>query len=352
MNRLLMAAASARILLIASMSAGSSGAPASAVFNPKADPPIVSPALRFGDGRLFTPREIRVSGREIIVLDEKAPMAPADNEFVVFDRAGRWLKNFGRGGQGPGEFGQAHAFDLRGDVIAVLDSFKQCIHEFAASDKRFLKTIRYGSEQAFTTPHDFAALPSGGYVLCRPRGIRGDKTLFRVSPQGRIETSFLDVVPAFESEEDLMKNGNSSDPVRVRKQYAVLGYAEAGGGGIYYLPWLGNELLRLDLDGRVLERAVLPIPSLEKTVPVTKSVGSPTIERRLNYGLRCVGPSVWVLSRNEAGESLLFEYAAGRWIERLRAREALQDFDIADGRMYAVDQEAGAVLVYDLPSGR
>ncbi len=309
------------------------------------------PLFRFGEGRLFTPCGIRISGRDVIVLDEKAA-DPGDNSFAVFDLEGHWKRELGRGGQGPGEFGQAHAFDIRDGILFVLDSFRQCVHEFAASDMRFLKSVRFGAAQVFTTPHDFCALADGGFILARPRGVRGDKALFRISPEGRTVGSFLDVVPVFESEADLMKNGNSGDPRRVRKQYAGLGYVEARGPGIVHLSWLTDELLCLDADGGILERLTLPLASLEKTVPVVKQGVFFTIERRLNYGLRCRGESIWVLSRTPEGESVLHEYASGRWLERLRTEAPLQDFDLAEGRVYALDQESGEVLVYGLSPSR
>jgi len=319
---------------------------------PQTQAAIIAPKLRFGQGRLFVPCNIRVSGSEILVLDEVAPMTPDDNKIVVFDTAGRWKSEFGRGGQGPGEFGQAHSFEVHGDVISILDSFRQCIQEFAASDKRFLRTVRYGAEQVITTPHDFAVLEGGGYVLAKPRGVRGDKTLLQIGPDGKPLASFLEVLPVYETYEELLAKGSSQEPDRVRKNYVNLGYLESAGRTIYYLSWLRNEILAFDFDGKEIGRHALPLPSLEKTVRIVKENGFSNIERRLNYGLRCAGDRIWVLSRDEAGVSILFEIAGGRVVERLRAKETLQDFAVAGDSLFAVDQDAAEILVYPLPPVR
>jgi len=279
-------------------------------------------------------------------------MTPDDNKIVVFDAGGRWKSEFGRGGQGPGEFGQAHSFEVHGDIISVLDSFKQCIQEFSASDKRFLRTVRYGSEQSFTTPHDFAVLEGGGYVLARPRGVRGDKTLFRIGSDGKLRAAFLEVLPVYDSYEEMLAKGSSQEPARVRKSYVNLGYLESSGRTIYLLSWLGNEILAFDFDGKEIGRYAFPLPSLEKTVRIVKENGFSNIERRLNYGLRCAGDRIWVLSRDEAGLSVLFEIAGGRVTERLRARESLQDFALVGDSLFAIDQDAAEVLVYPMPSLR
>jgi hypothetical protein len=275
-----------------------------------------------------------------------------DNKIVVFDTGGRWKSEFGRGGQGPGEFGQAHAFEVKGDVISVLDSFKQCIQEFSASDKRFLRTIRYGSELSFTSPHDFTVLEGGGYVLARPRGIRGDKTLFRIGPDGKLGAAFLEVVPAYDSYEELRAKANSQEPERIRKGYVNLGYLESAGRMIFYLSWLRNEILAFDFDGKEIGKYTIPLPSLEKTVRIVKENGFSNIERRLNYGLRCSGDRIWVLSRDEAGISILYEIADGRVTERLRAKESLQDFALVGDSLFAIDQDAAEILVYPLPPVR
>jgi len=314
--------------------------------------PVVAPKLRFGKGRLLTPTDIRLSGNELIVLDEVAPMNPEDNVFVVFGLDGRFKSQFGRGGQGPGEFGQAHAFEVKGNILYVLDSFKQCIQLFSAADKSYLRTIRYGSEQVFTTPHDFAVLDGGGFVLAKIHAIRGNKALFPVGPDGKPGTAFLDVNPAFENEADFRAKANNPDPETCRKDYSNLGYLESTGQRIYYLPWLKNEILAFHLDGKPAGRIALPLTSIETTVKIVKENGFLNIERRLNYGLACDGDRLWVVSRDEDGMSILYEISAGQVTERLRAKEALEDFAVAGQTLYATDQESGEVLVYAIPSVR
>jgi len=314
--------------------------------------PIVEPKIRFGQGRLFVPSDIRIFGTEVIILDEVAPMTPGDNIFVVFDMKGKWKSEFGRGGQGPGEFGQAHSFEIKRNILCVLDSYKQCLHEFDVRDKHFIKTIRYGSEQVITTPHDFTLLDNGGFVLARPLGIRGNKTLFPFSPEGKPGTPFLNVLPVAETIEEFIAKARKQDTEQIRITYVNLGYLESSGGKIAYLSWLKNEILVFDMDGKEAGRITLPLPSLEKTVRIVNEGEFRTIERRLNYGLKCEGDRIWVLSRDENGISILFEIAGGRVIERLRAREDLTDFDLAEGKMYALDRESGEVLVYPLPPVR
>lgn len=314
--------------------------------------PIVAPKLRFGNDRLLTPTDIRISGQEIIVLDEVAPMNPGDNVFVVFDMAGRFKSQFGRSGQGPGEFGQAHAFEIRGNILYVLDSYKQCLQLFSASDKSFLKTIRYGSEMVFTTPHDFAVLDDGGFVLARPHGVRGNKTLFPFGPDGKPGSPFLDVLPVYENEAEFLAKAKQKIPELIRKDYGNLGYLESSGRNIYYLPWLKNEILAFDKDGKAVGRIALPLKSLENTVRIVELGGFLTIERRLNYGMACDGDRLWVLSRDEDGTSILYEITAGRAAERLRAKEELEDFAVSGQTLYATEQESGEVLVYSIPPVR
>jgi hypothetical protein len=94
------------------------------------------------------------------------------------------------------------------------------------------------------------------------------------------------------------------------------------------------------------------LPSLEKTVRIVKEGAFSNVERRLNYGLQCGESRVWVLSRSEAGESILYEIGGGRVDERLRVKELLEGFCVEGETLFGLDVDEGEILAYPLPPDR
>ncbi len=77
------------------------------------------------------------AGGNVVVLDRLARLV------TVFDPAGRFLTKFGRGGEGPGEFGDAIALAiLSGGRIAVADS-RRHLEIFAEKDGGYLYASRH-----------------------------------------------------------------------------------------------------------------------------------------------------------------------------------------------------------------
>jgi hypothetical protein len=115
----------------------------------------------------------------VLMLDSKAKAV------LEFQRDGRFVRRFGRGGQGPGEFDYPIRILSRGNSRYVLDSYR--IHVFDQAGN-FEKTIK--TQRAYI---DLAAGSSGTFFAAPLLKIGGDRLVDALDGEGNVLFSFAEL---------------------------------------------------------------------------------------------------------------------------------------------------------------
>jgi hypothetical protein len=307
---------------------------------------------RFGTAELILPRQIIICSDEIFILDEYAPLKPGDEKIKVFSLDGTFKTEFGRGGEGPGEFGEASAFYIFKQKVFILDSIKRQLHVFSVKDKKHIESNKIYSGNPgtpYTTTDDFFISSDRTAYTNAGRNIEGQKIITRLKLNGEIKpvNSFLNCIPLYKDlRESIQTDWNKPD--NVRKSYINIGYVAGAGDKIYFTYWLLNRVYELSPDGEILNQYILPLESIDKNVKVVKVGRFYNIEKKLNYDLLTHKDRVYVLSRDKNGDSIIFKLENGRFLEKYRMKERLFSFDINDHRLYGIERDEAQVFVYDL----
>lgn len=307
---------------------------------------------KFGDAELILPRQIIIYSDEIFILDEYAPLKPGDEKIKVFSPDGTFRVEFGSGGEGPGEFGEASAFYIFKQKVFILDSIKRQLHVFSVKDKKHIESnkIYFGDPGApYTTPDDFFISSDRTAYTNAGRNIEGQKIITRLKLNREIKPvkSFLNCIPLYKDlRESIQTDWNKPD--NIRKSYINIGYIAGTGNNIYFAYWLLNKVYELSPDGEILNQHILPIESIDKTVKVVKIGRFYNIEKKLNYDLLTHKDGVYVLSRDKNGDTIIFKLENGRFLEKYRMKERLFSFDITGHRLYGIERDGAQVFVYDL----
>jgi hypothetical protein len=312
---------------------------------------------QFGEDELILPGQIIASRDEIFILDEYADMTSGDEKIKIFSRDGKFKMEFGRGGQGPGEYGEARAIYILNNKIYILDAMMRKVHIFSQKEKKFLesKKVWLGApKQPFTTPGEFLIAPDGAIYYNASRAVKGEKLITKLieipGNEFRVEKGLLDCVPFYNSRREMMKKSvqEENTPDSVRKSYINDGYIAFSNNKIYFTHWLLNIVYELSTGGEILAKYILPVKSIDKTVNVVKMTRFSVIERRLNYDLLSRNGRIYVLSRGENKDSIVFQLEEGNFVEKYRMKEQLFSFDISGNRLYGIDNEKCLVYLYHL----
>lgn len=97
------------------------------------------------DGILFYPHKIRVDAKDNIYVSDAV-----DKTIKIFDRNGKWIKNVGKRGQGPGEYMAINDFDVSRDGRIFISDIRQHRVSILSSDGTFVSS--------FLTEHGCARL--------------------------------------------------------------------------------------------------------------------------------------------------------------------------------------------------
>jgi len=314
---------------------------------------------RFGKNNLYTPENIVVSNNKIFILDDIGSSSYGDEKIKIFSEDGKFLHQFGEKGEGPGSFIQAAFIIILNKKLYLLDNFGLKIQVFSEEiPNKHLKTIRLGSTNVmFSSPHDFLILSNGTIYLNSCMGLKGDMIIKKMLPhdekQFKVEKQFLDCIPLYDDMKDFNKQANKAQtPEITRNRFLNVGRMAENNKKIYYVSYLLNTVFEMSLDGDLLNKYTLPIKSIDKTVSVIKIRDSLNIERRLNYGIIGRNGRLYVLSRDEAGNSIVFELLNGKFSEKCRVKEPLFNFDISGNKLYGITQEdenvEPEILIYRL----
>ena len=118
----------------------------------------------------------------LYVFDDGGDSLEPDLRIVVFDRSGAFVREFGRAGEGPGEFGRPASYGvMRNGIIVVGDRDHQAYHLFDASGKLLRMvhdrnvTTRNGLSVSAVVSGPIQVDPRGGAVYkTTNEGIRRD----------------------------------------------------------------------------------------------------------------------------------------------------------------------------------
>jgi hypothetical protein len=97
------------------------------------------------DGILFYPHKIRVDALDNIYVSDAV-----DKTIKIYDRSGKWIKNVGKRGQGPGEFMAINGYDVTGDGRIFISDIRQHRVSILSNDGTFVSS--------FLTEHGCARL--------------------------------------------------------------------------------------------------------------------------------------------------------------------------------------------------
>ena len=88
------------------------------------------------DGILFYPLKIRVDAQDNIYVSDAV-----DKTIKIYDRSGKWIKNVGKRGQGPGEYMAINDFDVTGDGRIFISDIRQRRVSILSNDGTFVSSF-------------------------------------------------------------------------------------------------------------------------------------------------------------------------------------------------------------------
>lgn len=220
---------------------------------------------------------------EMLSNAEAAAFDRADNLYVldrgnqrvlVFDRAGRFVRQLGHKGGGPGEFEVPVGLTVLGDgSVAVLDVAHQNLTLFGP-DGRFRRTVAWRPEWGLPE-REIAAEPRGGVVTMLRPGLMPaagripsgmpPRVLSRVTLAGNGAAETLMEVPDASITESRVDNGGGGQRVNFRMmgppEFApITRWGVLPGGGVAITHTQGYVVKVLDARGRVVRLLQRPMP--------------------------------------------------------------------------------------------
>ncbi|HVG45984.1 MAG TPA: 6-bladed beta-propeller [Longimicrobium sp.] len=241
---------------------------------------------RFVGGRitqLFAVGKMEGQRWEMLNNAEQAAFDRADNLYVldrgnqrvlVFDRAGRFVRQLGHKGGGPGEFEVPVGLAVLGDgSVAVLDLAHQNLSLFGG-DGRFRRTVAWRPEWGMPE-REIAPEPRGGVIAMlrpglfpvagRPPTAARPRALARVSLAGGGATQTLTEVPDNAVTETKVDGAGGGQRVNVRMmgppEFApVTRWGVLPGGGVALTHTQLYTVKVLDARGRVVRLLQRPVP--------------------------------------------------------------------------------------------
>ena len=274
---------------------------------------------RIKNENLLIPRKILLSRENIFILD-------MGNESIkIFTAEGTFLKKFGRKGQGPGEFVNAVDFCLSNGKIYVLDPEVSKLEIFSEKGER-LDSKRINISNSFSI-----AVNGGNIYISTVSFLKGQKIIHILDNKFSPKKSFLDCFPL---------EGMNLDSI-----YKNFGCLAVSDDRVYFAFTLTNKLLEFSSSGELLKEYLLPLKSIEKP-EIERKNAQMLLKKGLNYDIKAKGEKVYLLSRDEKGNSIIFELEKGNLKERFKLKEKLMSFDITQERIYGMEEEEGNVIIY------
>lgn len=195
----------------------------------------------------------------------------------------------------------------------------------------------------------FSVSADGAFFTVTTGILKDHKLITKIDTGYKAVKRFLDCPVLFKSLKEYAKLANALKPSPLL--FANTGYIAASKDRVYFVFSLYNEVKEFSHEGALVAVHTLPLPSIDKTARMFRfSDGSMDLENQLNYDIKVRNGILYVLSRDEKGNSILFQLQKGKLIEKCRMEEELSMFDInsSGNTLYGIDKEESAILVYEL----
>lgn len=312
----------------------------------------IEPVLRFGDDHLVNPGKIITSDGEVFVMEPKM------YRIVIFSEVGEFKMNLGRAGEGPGEFKMLNIVHIANNMIYCYDPMGRRIHLFSIKDKKYLRFIPLTDTLHGYPPTRMVINPDGTIIMFNNGTLKKHTLIGLYTPEGNLIKRFFDAFPIYRNESE------SRDYSKRNEQSEIDFFRNAGNIAVseeklYYANYIENQVMEMDMDGKLLNRFSLPLPSHEKTlkfiaIPMGPKGTTYHAENKLTYDLRSKNNSIYILCCDN-GISYIFRLEKGKLQEVCRMKERLTSFDIMNNKIYCLEDEPeneeknSEVLVYNLP---
>lgn len=296
---------------------------------------------RTAEDDIFKPVQMLTSGGKVFILDK------GDKKIKVFSPDGILETTLGRRGEGPGEFALPMDLYILGDNIFVLDKNLLRIQVYSAKNLKYSKTQAYsfqGVQCSDSGPTGFTMLPDGTTYFWAMTLFKNEKVIIKLNKSFAPENQFLEALPAYRSMDEF---GKSNEPRA--KDFLNCGYLAASENNVYFAYYLLNSVLEFNKEGQKIKEYKLPLNSIDKTVKViTNPNGSYYLEKQLVYDLKFYEKSLFVLTRGNSGESVIFEKVKDSFKEVFRMREPLSKFAFQGSKLFAIDEDTSELLIYKI----
>jgi hypothetical protein len=303
---------------------------------------------QFTHEELYLARKIIVHNHEILVYDEGGNLTNGDEKVMIFNFNGKYLAQMGKGGEGPGEYKAAGDIIVNNGQLFVLDSLGQAVNAYDLKRREFLMRKRYSNANVFTTPDSFAVDNLGRTYITFGRGIKSSKIISVFDIDMKKQFEFVDCYTTYETQKDEFKGFGRQWDEDIRKFYYNQSYIAVSPNKLYFATWLFNEVFEFSLEGKFLKKYQVPLESIAETVPIVKTGNFKTIERRLIYHLLFKNNQLYLLSRDNKGNSVIFILKQGVFKEIYRLEEELFSFDMTARKLMAVNREDSIIYIYDI----
>lgn len=311
---------------------------------------LITPTKRFGCDHLVAPDKMIASNGELYIIETQL------SHMVVFSSSGEFKMNLGAAGAGPLEFKSLECITIHDNIIYCYDGMDRRISLISQKDKKFLKYIIITNTVYGSPPGKMIVHPSNTIIMFNNGFLKEHTLLGLYAPTGKLIRRILNAYPAYQSREeffdDLKKNKHSKSNF-----YKNAGYIAVANNHIFYANYIDNDVIEMDIYGKLINRFYFPLQSHEKTlkfIPFANNDNMFSVENFLTYDLKTVNNTIYILCRDN-GLSYIFRLVTGNFEEVCRMKENLSMFDIVANKIYAIedeptDEEKGYdVLVYDLP---
>jgi hypothetical protein len=274
----------------------------------------ISVSSVFENENIYDPVKIIKSGEHIYLLDK------GDQSLKILSVDRSLIRTIGRRGEGPAEFKSAGDFCLHGDRIFILDSNK--IEVFSKNDGSHLATKRLKTSGAIKFCSDGETF----YFLSLAVHV-GGKLIKKYINKGELElvTSFLDATP--------VETGNL---IGIYKNFGSPAYQN---GKFYFAVMLSNNVLEFSGDGELLNRLNVPIrPTAFKDLTIVERENRMVLklDRGALRELRQEKNTLYLLSHDEKGDSVIFKLENGLFKEMYRMKEKIISFDISGDEIWTI----------------
>jgi len=312
----------------------------------------LTPVFRFGGDHLVNPSNIIACDGEIFIRE------PQMHRIVIFSETGEFKMNLGRAGEGPSEFKMLNIVNIAGHLIYCYDWMGRRIHLFSKKDKKYLKFIPL-TDTLYGHPPAAMAIHPNGTIIMYNNGYTNKHTLIGLyTPGGKLIKRFFNAFPAYRNESDYLEDIKRNGHPNVDSEKNT-GFIDISEDKIYFANIIENKVIEMDMNGKILNRFSLPLPSHEKTFKYIIISKGPNgiwtdIENQLTYDLRARSNGIYILCRHD-NICYIFQLADGKFQEVCRMKEALKKFDIMDNKIYCLEVELKdendnpEILVYNLP---